>query len=305
MFHFFLALSLLLVGCTAAPAGAAGPDDTATSSPPPANDPSPEFKAYWYAGDAELTSYRLKQARYGEMRDGNAVLVFVTEPFSTSSWTKADNPGPQDASVLKLNFHKTFNTGIYPYSMLNGTFFPVSGGDHSLKISSSSQEWCGHTFMELKNEDQYNISINSYFEGESGESQLSKDWLEDDFWSLLRIDPARLPVGRAAVIPSFFYLRLLHQETKAYTCELTKGDINDTLASYTITYPELDRTLTIRYEKAFPYRIDSWEETYFSGFGSSRTKLTTTAERINSLKTAYWTKNKNADLPLRDSLGLR
>jgi hypothetical protein len=29
-----------------------------------------EFKKYWYAGEAEITSYTLKQARYGEMRTG-------------------------------------------------------------------------------------------------------------------------------------------------------------------------------------------------------------------------------------------
>ena len=35
-----------------------------------------EFNAYWYAGKAEITSYSLQQARYGELRDGHAVLIF-------------------------------------------------------------------------------------------------------------------------------------------------------------------------------------------------------------------------------------
>ncbi|MEM1407815.1 MAG: septum formation inhibitor Maf, partial [Bacteroidota bacterium] len=41
-----------------------------------------EFNNYWYAGKAEITSYELKQSRYGEVHDGEAVLIFVTEPFS-------------------------------------------------------------------------------------------------------------------------------------------------------------------------------------------------------------------------------
>ena len=42
---------------------------------------SQEFKDYWYAGTAEITSYNLKQARYGEIHQGTAVTVFVTEDF--------------------------------------------------------------------------------------------------------------------------------------------------------------------------------------------------------------------------------
>ncbi|MGB2691994.1 MAG: septum formation inhibitor Maf, partial [Thermodesulfobacteriota bacterium] len=43
---------------------------------------SEEFKAYWYDGKAEITSYKLEQARYGELHEGYAVMVFVTEDFS-------------------------------------------------------------------------------------------------------------------------------------------------------------------------------------------------------------------------------
>lgn len=48
---------------------------------PTAYKPNQQFKDYWYAGKAEITSYKLEQARYGELRDGKAVLVYVTEPF--------------------------------------------------------------------------------------------------------------------------------------------------------------------------------------------------------------------------------
>ena len=54
---------------------------------------SEEFKNYWYAGKAEITSYKLEQARYGELHSGYAVLVYVTEDFSVSKHVKLDNPG--------------------------------------------------------------------------------------------------------------------------------------------------------------------------------------------------------------------
>lgn len=108
------------------------------------------FDKYWYDGKAEISSYKLKQGRYGEIHRGTASLIFVTEPFSPQRFVKPYQENKQSISVLKLNFVKKFNTGIYPYSMMTSTFLPIDS-TYSLKVSSSSQEWCGHTYMELKN----------------------------------------------------------------------------------------------------------------------------------------------------------
>ena len=40
-----------------------------------AEPPSEEFKKTWYAGKAELSSFTLQQARYGEIRTGIQRLV--------------------------------------------------------------------------------------------------------------------------------------------------------------------------------------------------------------------------------------
>jgi len=264
-----------------------------------------DSKSYWYNGEAEISSYQLTQARYGEEHNGTAVLVFVTEPFSMKNYVKADQPSGNDPSVMKLNFTKKFNTGIYPYSMMTSTFFPFEKGDHSLKISSSSQEWCGHTYMELKNKKQFEIKLNSYFEGESNENiTLDKDYLEDDFWSMIRLKPDQLPTGKQKVIPSFFYLRLLHKEAKAYECELSIINKEEGVNTYKIVYPELDREMNINFEAKFPHEIISWEETYFSGWGASRKELTTSAKLIKTLKSDYWNKHNNIDANLRKQLGL-
>ena len=262
----------------------------------------PQQEKYWYAGDAEITSFKLNQARYGEMREGTSVMVFVTEPFSKSSMAKADRPTDKDPSVLKLNHTKNFNTGIYPYSMMTSTFVPFKDGKHSIKISSSSQEWCGHTFMELENKNKFEIETRSYFEGESGEISLSKEYLEDDIWSLIRLRPESLPEGNTKFIPSFFFLRMSHQATKAYQCNAKKSNIDSMTSTYELDYPELGRKMLIKYETAFPHKILGWEETHFSGFGSGKKKMVTTGERINTIKSAYWGKNSNADSGLRDEL---
>ena len=42
---------------------------------------SEQFKAHWFDGYAEISSYSIDQSRYGEIREGNAVLIYVTEDF--------------------------------------------------------------------------------------------------------------------------------------------------------------------------------------------------------------------------------
>jgi hypothetical protein len=52
---------------------------------------SEEFKDYWYSGTAEITSYTLMQERYGEIREGTAVNIFVSEDFLPDAQVKANN----------------------------------------------------------------------------------------------------------------------------------------------------------------------------------------------------------------------
>jgi len=260
---------------------------------------------YWFQGKAEITSFELKQARYGEVHEGEAVLIFVSEPFSKKSFTKADNKTEEDVDVLKLNFTKNFNTGIYPYSMMTSTFYPFKKGEHSLKISSSSQEWCGHTYMEMKpNDSTFTIDINSYFEGETSTASITKTILEDDLWSIIRLNPTGLPQGKnLAFVPSFFFLRLKHKTTQAYSCEATLLEEANKFV-YQVNYPNLQRKLAISFEKQKPYKIIGWTETYQSGWGGSAQTLTTTASRKKTMLIDYWNKNKKQYAPLREELGL-
>jgi len=259
---------------------------------------SDQFNAYWYNGKAEITSYKLKQARYGEMREGTAVFVFVTEDFLPEKQVKADNYSENNIPLLKLNATKNFNTGIYPYSIMQSTFYPVANNQHAIKISASVQEWCGHVYTQLNNRDQFEVMSHSYFQGEADESfKLDKTWTENELWTKLRVDPKSLPVGELNVIPSLEYTRLKHKTIKAY-----KATANLENETYTITYPELNRTLKINFNVNFPYDILGWEETMISGYGPSAKTLTTKATKLKSIKSAYWSKNRNADETIRKSL---
>ena len=78
----------------------------------------------------------------------------------------------------------------------------------------------------------------------------------------------------------------------------------DGVSVYRLDFLEQDRTLSIRFAEAFPHEILGWEETYMDGWGANAKKLTTKATRNKSIFTDYWTKNSNADAPMKQELGL-
>ncbi len=265
---------------------------------------SSEFKDYWFSGQAEITSYQLMQERYGEMREGTAVAIFVTEDFLPEAQVKADQVSEKNISVMKLNLTKNFNTGIYPYSIMNSTFSPISTTGHALKISNSVQEWCGQVYMQLNNRKDFEIESNSYFEDEADQKiSLQKTWLEDEVWNIIRINPEELPIGDITMIPSFDYIRLRHKEIREHKtfANLKQGD---SITVYTLNYPDIQRQIKLFFNNRFPYEIEKWEEV--NGTDKNDTiRLRTTATKLKRMRIDYWNKNRNEFAPLRDSLGLK
>ena len=260
----------------------------------------PKFNSYWNKGKAEITSYALTQSRYGEIHQGTAVNIFVTEQFLPKKQVKADHQNKTNISVLKLNSTKKFVTGIYPYSLMTSTFSPIHTLQKAIKISFSSQEWCGNTFVQLNNKAQFEIDFRSYFETNADKKIiLAKNILENELWNLLRINPEKLPIGNIDIIPSFEYLALNHQKMKAYKAKANLKEENGFII-YSIYYPTLERKLTIKTTKDFPYTIESWRETT----SKNGKKSTTEATKIKTILTAYWSKNGVADTKERKALGL-
>ena len=150
------------------------------------------FREYWYAGGAELAGYDLEYPRYGSVRKGTAVTIFVTEPFAESSRVKDETPGRPDSDVfpaLKLNLIQDFPTGVYDYNVMTSVFLGLepAGGRTAgtvAKVSFSAQEWCGHVYEHaLFDRDGVRIAGMSYFDGEGDlEEKLAaaSPWLPED-----------------------------------------------------------------------------------------------------------------------------
>ena len=259
-----------------------------------------QVRDFWFSG-AEINRYALEQARYGDTHPGHAELIFVTEPFLTGEQVKSDDPdAPNAVDVLKLNALRTFNTGLYAYRTMRSTFRPVdvAAYPHALKSTVSVQDWCGQVFQQInRREDGWRYELRSYFESDGDQNRSLPDvWLEDELWLLVRLAPDQLPVDRFRAVPGALFTRFAHHEARAEEA-VGRMEVGDGTSRYHITYPELDRTLTLRFDTAFPHIIRGWTERRPGG-----TTRATLEDRV--MNSNYWRHNAPADRAKRKDLGL-
>lgn len=275
---------------------------------------SEEFRKYWFSNKAEISSYDLQQAQYGNINQGEAVMVFVNEDFRLDKQVKLESDAKEIATpVLKLNFIKKFITGIYDYSMYTSVFTPIQTNTFpaTLKVSNTNQEWCGQSFLQLNyHQNGYQVIGKSYFEEEvSEECHIDYAILEDELWTKIRLLPLdQLPQGNVLMVPSMTSLRLRHKKVQAEMTKIKlqpyKGDSTfkgKDLMDYQIYFPESQRDLRIIFEKGFPHHIVGWEDTY----EVRKKKLTSRAVLKATIQNAYWEKNTPADTTYRKLLKLK
>ena len=81
MKHLIICLLALILGCQSPTNSLTSDQDFRLTS---------DFKNYWFDGTAEISSFKLTQSRYGEPREGEAILIYVTEDFLSNEQVKAN-----------------------------------------------------------------------------------------------------------------------------------------------------------------------------------------------------------------------
>lgn len=305
--RYALALVLLL------PLGCAPPRDAVAAA---------DFDTRWHDGRAELDGYRLEISRYGEPRSGEAVMIFVTEPFSASKLVKLDDPAraPGDLmDVLKLNLVRDFQTGIYDYNTMVSIFSKTADFE-PVKVSFASSEWCGNVYDELRvGASGIHERLFSYFEGQSTDRTLARrdGIFEDNLYILLRgLRGDYLAPGAkrsVAFLPSPFHSRLRHLPLEWQAAEIERervpvmsvvpaGRFETTL--YVVRTP--DREGRFHIETAEPHRIVAWEWQARAGAADARSWMGG-AERgvlTGSARLEYWKLHDNGDETYRSQIGL-
>ena len=272
----------------------------------------------WGDGFAEVSTYQLLMPRYGEPREGESILIFVSETFSERQRVKADpgrNPRTDEFPVMKLNWQKNFQTGIYDYSEMLSSFLglaPSAGRPAGTlaKAAFSRQEWCGQMFAQaLFDASRVRVSGTSYFDGDADLTQTlntQSDAISEDglaFWAR-RMAPPFLNPGESKDVPFLTGLRSArdaHQPMAWSRINLTR---NATLQRVEVPAGEFEveaysaqlangRGFVFFVEREAPYRIIRWQFT--SG---------EVAELVASERTKYWELNRLGGEDALRSLGL-
>lgn len=296
-----LTLTLLLLSCS---------DNRAVLSD---SREATEIPDIWYQGKAEVSTYELIQNRYNDTHPGKMTTVFVTEDFLTDKQVKNDSgKSANSTGVLKMNKVRRFTTGIYDYSLFTSVFTDVKKA-RTYKATTSSQDWCGHSYMQLNRaKDKYKVKLQSYFEDESVEKTTKAVVTEDDIPLLIKIDPSRLPSGDFEVLPSLEYTLLRHIDYKPIAATASMDtviieehdgyDYVEPVHRYTVEMPSLRRKLTYYYSDEPQRQITMWEDEHPSAFDG---KLRTTrATLLHSEWLPYWSLNNKKDSQLREQFGL-
>ena len=264
------------------------------------------FWAAWGDGKAEMDGYSLIQPRYGQLRRGRAVLIFVTEDHSPKELVKIEGdtsnvPADQKFPVLKLNFVKTFQTGVYDYKVLTSVFARVDDGFLPSKISLSVQEWCGHVYQQLLvRGTRVEQTLHSYFGGEadrvSAETAPANAVFEDAVPILVRELQGDWIKAGATVnfpsAPSLLALRFSHKPFSWQKLTVTKSASDEVVQTplgrlaairWTVTAP-LSGTTIYLVEKNAPHRILRWT-----------TSLGEVGDLLGSTRLDYWAHHDNGD----------
>lgn len=275
--------------------------------PRPSATASSEFWAVWGDGRAEMSGYRGVVSRYGELRQAETVLIYVTEPHDRRTWIKDDDVSDEHrVQVLKLNHNVRFLTGIYPYSVLTSVFAPVDAYATErfapAKVSLTAQEWCGHVFTGIwPGRDRFVYSGLSYFasEGETTESvDVPRDTLYEDAL-LVQLRELDGPFNggddwQGNLVPMLWRTRQAHEPVRAAAARITRAhEERDGTEVTRFTIQQGDYQRVIDVERALPRRIVSW-----SASDGEEMRL------LGTSRLAYWQLNHNGEERLRQELGL-
>jgi len=276
-----------------------------------------DFAGYWQQGKAELSRYRLVQARYGNLNQGELIVITVTEPFNADKQVKSDSfSGKSVRQVLKAQTMRRFTTGIYDYAMTTTSFKPIDDAVDfpAMKITSTSVDWCGQTFAQLNQiAGGYRIESRSYFETEADEDfKVSGAFSEDEIWQRIRLAPEALPQGSVRILPALVAARLRHRRLAPEIATATTSNYEGSeisgknLRSYRLVYAQglqEERVVDFVFERGFPYKIVGYTEEYADGFVNPR-RLKTVARLTQQALLDYWAKHDPEHEAMRRQLGV-
>lgn len=303
--------ALIFAAASTAGCGPVAARTPAEPGPLPLAQVAPGFWDHWGDGRAEVSSYTLTTPRYGDLRTGSAVLVFVTEDFTDAQRVKSDGGHGDEFPVLKLNEIRHYQTGVYDYKVMTSAFTRIDGAaplGQATKVSLSMQEWCGHVYEQVTTRDGALDWVgHSYFDGEADHQRalpLPADGVMLDALPVVARGLAGSWSGEVlevSALESLARMRYAHQPLDWIRAELRRGAserVTVPAGTFDVTGVTLTRddglAVTWSIEVAPPHRVIRWS-----------TSDGEVAEMVGSERIPYWSLHGPGDEENLTRLGLR
>jgi len=248
--------------------------------------------SYWFEGKAEINFYKATILKYGIPREADEVVhILVTEKHKPDLLVKADNWREEGLiDMLKFNYVRRFQTGIYSYREMMSVFFEQNNL-RLAKMTFSSQEWCGQSFKELVNfRGKSSFYFNTYWDGQ-GRGSFNVSFPQDIFLydalsvQLRMFEFVKGEAREIQLLASQISSRVQKPEISNATVNLIKSEtINVPAGSFACKLIEVSHSEGIDlfwFEPDFPQRMIKWN-----------TFSQDTYELLDSKNLAYWELNK-------------
>jgi hypothetical protein len=230
------------------------------------NNSLPDSVSYWRLGATENSVFVIEQTIDSLKSIGEATLLYSIVPFNTDAQVQSDSVDKEAVSALILN--KTVKIGNN--SNLNSVFSPqdIALFPHALKAVCTTQKPEGSIFSQLSLQGMsYQLEGKGYLKAQILQDKtLKRNGLEDELWTLIRLDTNALPKGEFEIIPSLSFCQAQTIAPKAHIANAKILDYSGietqkkALKTYELSYPNLKHTLKITFEATFPHKIVAWEE---------------------------------------------
>lgn len=223
--------------------------------------PTTEFETYWQQKGQESIIYTISDG----VHTSEATLNFELIDFRTDKYVKLSSDHREKAvSVLALNSQfqeDKFSTNCSVFTPTDAKLFP-----HSLKIMASTHEPAGNSYKELLAKSRvYELLGSSYTEADANQKgQIDRNWSEDELWTKIRTNPAKLPTGNFKIILGLGYANKQHLPIGLHDAtakiDTIRTDSSNYSLRYALQYPSLKRNLNINFGSTWPYSILGWED---------------------------------------------
>jgi hypothetical protein len=223
--------------------------------------------SYWNGGKAEFQTYDAKIEKYGYDREAEVKIILVKEPFDLFKGVKSLTV-PKSIDVIKMNYIQSFPVGVYEYNQMASIFFERSSG-RILKYSMSSQDGCGHSYMQYTHiGEEHNFIFYSYFddEGEIKRTIIESDpiYFYDALPLILRFRMEDKNPYMIKIFPGFISNKFTEptaSEVKVSKTLLENVTFNNIFyeSVYSVVVNDGNKMDTFYFDTVYPHRLIKWK----------------------------------------------